>query len=169
MAQNIISRSDATQLVDFYFHTSDDDTNKDYLRYFKEQCIVSGIFENIVWDNMNSVIVRIYKAIGALDGYMFYKDMVSEGGDYSELNVALPPGEHTMLMLHHAVDNYVYGYNIEKGVIKPNSRGEELADCFIEKNTCAVCQTFRTSAFYFSTVYGLNLPVCSYCIADSDE
>jgi len=169
MTQNIISRSAATQLVEFYFHTGDDHDEYTMMRYFKEQCIVSDIFDDILWSNINSVIARIYKVIRALDEYMFYKDMVAEGGDYSELNVALPPGEHTLFMLHHAVDNYVYNHYIKKGIKKPNSRGEELADCFIEKNTCAVCQIVRHSAFYFSTVYGLDVPVCSYCIAAAEE
>lgn len=76
-------------------------------------------------------------------------------------------------MLHHAMDNYNYGCDINRKqtnstfqTIEQNYIEENLHDCFIETNTCAVCQIVRNGAFYFSTTYGLDLPVCSYCIND---
>ena len=44
-----------------------------------------------------------------------------------------------------------------------------MNDSFIEKNICAVCQTFRSGTFYFSTIFGLDLPVCSHCIRESED
>jgi hypothetical protein len=160
--QDIISRSDATQLVEFYFSSGENG-----FKYFKSHCHKSHIFESTPPSKIHQHILRIYNSIDALDTYGYFND--EDDCDYNLLNIDLPAGENTMYMLHHAVDNYIVKWYCEQGLKKPESIGEEMNDSFIEKNICAVCQTFRSGTFYFSTVFGLDLPVCSHCIRESED
>ena len=41
---------------------------------------------------------------------------------------------------------------------------EELGDNGYETNTCSVCNFTGHDVFYFSTVYGLEMPVCERCL-----
>jgi hypothetical protein len=163
---DIISRSDATALVKFYFDAIGDNEKKfnGDLMYFNDQCRRARMFPDMPRAHWNKVIPRIFKAIDSLDEYIYFKD-IPDISNYDDLEIDLPPGENTMFMLHHAVDNYNYKWERNK-----NKRiDEDLHDCFIEKNTCAICQIFRNGAFYFSTMYGLDIPVCSFCIDERDS
>ena len=159
--QDIISRSDATQLVEFYFNSGENG-----FKYFKAHCHKSNIFESTPPSKINQHILRIYNAIDALETYGYFNE---DDCDYNLLDIDLPAGENTMYMLHHAVDNYIVKWYCEQGLKKHENIGEEMNDSFIEKNICAVCQTFRSGTFYFSTIFGLDLPVCSHCIRESED
>ena len=159
--QDIISRSDATQLVEFYFNSGENG-----FKYFKSHCHKSNIFESTPPSKINQHILRIYNAIDALDTYGYFNE---DDCDYNLLDIDLPAGENTMYMLHHAVDNYIVKWYCDQGLKKHENIGEEMNDSFIEKNICAVCQTFRSGTFYFSTIFGLDLPVCSHCIRESED
>lgn len=169
---DIISRSDATTLVKFYFNTEFDNNKEtnDSIMYFNDQCRRAKLFPDMPRAHWNKIIPRLYQAMSSLNEYIFFKD-IPDICDYDDLGIDLPPGENTMYMLHHAIDNYIYKNDIENDNNKtlPKRMNEDLHDCFIEKNICAVCQTFRSGAFYFSTIYGLDIPVCSYCIELDDD
>jgi len=92
---------------------------------------------------------------------VFIRDM-PDIKDYTDLKIELPSGKNTMKMLHYAVDNYIYirnKYNVN----------EDLNDRFLEDAVCTICQHDRSGIFYFNTIYGLNKPVCSFCILDSNS
>ena len=81
--------------------------------------------------------------------------------EYKNLGAPLLSGINTIKMLHYAVYNYIYNQNnANSGTGCP----EDLGDCFTEDARCVVCQTQRYTRFYFSTIFGLNHPVCAICI-----
>ena len=161
---SIITRSQATQLVDFYYQSEmKDDSNVDQYSFykFKELCNKSCIFDNISLSILHATIRDIYIAIYHLQTYVFIRDM-PDIKDYADLKIELPSGKNTMKMLHYAVDNYIYTrnkYNVS----------EDLNDRFLEDAVCTICQHDRSGIFYFNTMYGLNKPVCSFCILDSNS
>jgi len=178
MTTDIISRSDATLLVEFYFYSNleileteiEDKNDKETIKNFTQKCYDEGLLADIPSTRLKKIIRQLYFAMESLAEYIYFKD-IPDIRDYNDLGIDLPPGENTMFMLHQAMDNY--NYICDKFQGKSVSTEENLSDCFIEKNICTVCQVFRSGAFYFSTMYGLDLPVCSYCIhasnCDSDD
>lgn len=173
MTADIISRSDATLLVEFYYYSNyeileteiEDKDDKETIKNFTQKCHDEGLLADIPSARVKKIIRQLYFAMESLAEYIYFKD-IPDISDYDDLGIDLPPGENTMFMLHHAMDNY--NYICDKFQGKPVSTEEDLSDCFIEKNICSVCQVFRSGAFYFSTMYGLDLPVCSYCIHASN-
>jgi len=162
---SIITRSQATQLVDFYYQSEtipQPDLNDYHSFYkFKQLCDKSCIFDNISLSILHVTILDIFLAIYNLQTYVFIRDM-PDIKDYTDLKIDLPSGKNTMKMLHYAVDNYIYirnKYNVN----------EDLNDRFIEDAVCTICQHERSGIFYFNTMYGLNKPVCSFCILDSNS
>jgi len=173
MTTDIISRSDATLLVELYYYSNleiletdiDDIDDKETIKNFTQKCHDEGLLADIPSARVKRIIPQLYFAMESLAEYIYFKD-IPDIRDYDDLGIDLPPGENTMFMLHHAMDNY--NYICDKFQCKSVSTEEDLSDCFIEKNICTVCQVFRSGAFYFSTMYGLDLPVCSYCIHASN-
>ena len=175
MMTDIISRSDATLLVEFYYYSNleileteiDDKDDKETIKNFTQKCHKEGLFDDtdIPSARVKKIIPQLYYAMESLAENLYFND-IPDLSDYNDLGIDLPPGENTMFMLHHAM--YNYNYMCDKFKDKSVYMEENLSDCFIEKNICTVCQVFRSGAFYFSTMYGLDLPVCSYCIRASN-
>ena len=172
MMTDIISRSDATLLVEFYYYSNleileTEIDDKETIKNFTQKCHKEGLFADtdIPSARVKKIIPQLYYAMESLAENIYFKD-IPDLSDYNDLGIDLPPGENTMFMLHHAMDNY--NYICDKFNGKSVYMEENLSDCFIEKNICTVCQVFRSGAFYFSTMYGLDLPVCSYCIKASN-
>jgi hypothetical protein len=46
---------------------------------------------------------------------------------------------------------------------------EDFDDYYCENTTCAICDFKGETVFYFSTVYGLEQPVCEKCVCDEEE
>ena len=52
---------------------------------------------------------------------------------------------------------------------------DEFADSCPDNNVCGVCRwdseadTTKSALFFYSTLYGLNVPVCAICLFDDDE
>jgi len=178
--KEIITRSEATLLVEFYYFSNleileteiEDKDDKETIKNFTRKCHDAGLLADIPSARVKKIIPQLYFAMESLAEYIYFKD-IPDIRDYDDLGIVLPPGKNTMFMLHHAMDNYNYGCDINRKqtnstfqTIEQNYIEENLHDCFIETNTCTVCQIVRNGAFYFSTTYGLDLPVCSYCIND---
>ena len=153
--ESLITRSQATELVDFY-NKSCYSVDK-----FTDMCKQSDIGDNLPLKAINETITQLYMAIHHLKTYVYIRDLPNIK-DYNDLNITLPPGKNTVKMLHYAVDNYLYIRDNREYAV------EDMTDCFIEETTCAICQLLRVGEFYFSTMYGLNAPICNVCIVASD-
>jgi hypothetical protein len=153
--ESLITRSQATELVDFY-NKSCYSVDK-----FTDMCKQSDIGDNLPLKAINETIAQVYMAIHHLKTYVYIRDLPNIK-DYNDLNITLPPGKNTVKMLHYAVDNYLYIRDNREYAV------EDMTDCFIEETTCAICQLLRVGEFYFSTMYGLNAPICNVCILASD-
>jgi hypothetical protein len=153
---SLITRSQATELVDFY-------NNCRYsVEVFKNMCQKSDIIDNIPLNAINDTIIQLFTVIHHLKTYVYIRDL-PDIKEYNDLNITLPPGKNTVKMLHYAMDNYIYirdkcNYDV----------GEDMTDCFIEETICGICQRLRNGEFYFSTMYGLNVPICNVCIINSN-
>ena len=154
MIKPVITRSEATQLVTLYHNCGRSFDG------FKSKCREEKIPANSVINNNDKILYRLYGAIIGLMQYVNIKDMPNMT-DYSDVVDELPPGEKTMQMLHHAVDNYIYNH-------RQIYNCENLCDRFKEETTCAVCCVLKYSSFTFSTVYGLDVPVCRECMSESE-
>ena len=154
MIKPVITRSEATQLVTLYHNCGRSFDG------FKSKCREEKIPANSVINNNDKILYRLYGAIIGLMQYVNIKDMLNMT-DYSDVVAELPPGEKTMQMLHHAVDNYIYNH-------RQIYNCENLLDRFKEETTCAVCCVLKYSSFTFSTVYGLDVPVCRECMSESE-
>ena len=178
--KEIITRSEATLLVEFYYFSNleileteiEDKDDKETIKNFTQKCHDAELLADIPSARVKKIIPQLYHAMESLAEYIYFKD-IPDICEYNDLGIVLPPGKNTMFMLHHAIDNYNYACDINRKqtnstfqTIEQNYIEENLHDCFIETNTCTVCQIVRNGAFYFSTIYGLDLPVCSYCIND---
>jgi len=64
-------------------------------------------------------------------------------------------------MLGYAIDNYLQQTHEH---IK-----EAISDNTYEYNDCSVCKWSGTDYFYYSTIYGLNEPVCSFCVEEKEK
>ena len=65
------------------------------------------------------------------------------------------------MFLKSAIDNYLQQTH---EYIK-----ETLSDNTYEYNDCSVCKWTGTDYFYYSTIYGLNVPVCSMCVEEKEK
>jgi hypothetical protein len=169
ISMNIV-RSNATKLVEAYYKTTDtmghSEPEKDVLCEFSYNCFDTKIFHFIPMDRLDAIYKSLFIAIKNLDEYVLFKE-IRDICDYEDLDIiVLPPTNKIMFMLHHAVDNYFY-----KKEIKNNeciNIQEELLDCFAEYNICSVCKIIQNTDFYFSTIYGLDKPVCKDCIESTN-
>jgi hypothetical protein len=169
ISMNIV-RSNATKLVEAYYKTTDtmghSEPEKDVLCEFSYNCFDTKIFHFIPIDRLDAIYKSLFIAIKNLDEYVLFKE-IRDICDYEDLDIiVLPPTNKIMFMLHHAVDNYFY-----KKEIKNNeciNIQEELLDCFAEYNICSVCKIIQNTDFYFSTIYGLDKPVCKDCIESTN-
>lgn len=71
------------------------------------------------------------------------------------------PAERTLRYLSGAINNY---FQQTHKHIK-----EALGDNANEYNDCSVCKWAGTDYFYYSTIYGLNVPVCSMCVEEKEK
>jgi len=65
------------------------------------------------------------------------------------------------MFLKSAIDNY---FQQTHKYIK-----EALSDNTYEYNDCSVCKWAGNDYFYYSTIYGLNVPVCSVCVEKKEK
>jgi len=65
------------------------------------------------------------------------------------------------MFLKSAIDNYLQQTH---EYIK-----EALGDNTYEYNDCSVCRWTGNDYFYYSTIYGLNVPVCSMCVEEKEK
>lgn len=65
------------------------------------------------------------------------------------------------MFLKSAIDNYLQQTH---EYIK-----EALGDNTYEYNDCSVCRWTGNDYFYYSTIYGLNVPVCSMCVEGKEK
>ena len=82
-------------------------------------------------------------------------------GDPDHCEFIICPAERTLRYLSGAINNYLQQTHEH---IK-----EVLGDNTHEHNTCSVCHWAGTDYFYYSTIYGLNVPVCSMCVEDKEK
>jgi hypothetical protein len=155
----MITRSEASVLVAFY-HESHGTINS-----FELLCSSSNIFDNIPLKDLKNFTIQVFITIDHLQTYVSIKDL-PDIQDYVDLDIVLPPGKHTVRMLHYAVDNYIYKQNFKNDTVAHIK--EDLRDCFMEDANCTVCQKTSPEEYYFSTMYGLDKPVCSNCVENSE-
>ena len=65
------------------------------------------------------------------------------------------------MFLKSAIDNYLQQTH---EYIK-----EALGDNVYEYNDCSVCKWAGNDYFYYSTIYGLNVPACSVCVEEKEK
>ena len=82
-------------------------------------------------------------------------------GEPSHCDFIKCPAQRTLLYLSGAIDNY---FQQTHEHIK-----ESLGDNANEYNDCSVCKWAGTDYFYYSTIYGLNVPVCSMCVEEKEK
>jgi hypothetical protein len=66
-----------------------------------------------------------------------------------------------LTFLRSAIDNYLQQTHEH---IK-----EAIGDNTYEYNVCSVCKWEGSDYFYYSTIYGLNMPVCSLCVEEKEK
>lgn len=82
-------------------------------------------------------------------------------GEDEHCKFIICPVERVVRHLQSAINNYLqqnHEYITEK-----------LCDNTYEYNVCYVCQLSYTDYFYYSTIYGLNVPVCSVCVEAKEK
>jgi hypothetical protein len=65
-----------------------------------------------------------------------------------------------LTFLSFAIDNYLQQTH--------EHIAEKLGDNTYEYNDCSVCEWAGTDYFYYSTIYGLNKPVCKLCVEEKE-
>ena len=65
------------------------------------------------------------------------------------------------MFLKSAIDNYLQQTH--------EHITEQLSDNTYEYNDCSVCRWTGNDYFYYSTIYGLNVPVCSMCVEEKEK
>lgn len=65
------------------------------------------------------------------------------------------------MFLKSAIDNYLQQTH--------EHITEQLSDNTYEYNDCSVCRWTGNDYFYYSTIYGLNVPVCSMCVEGKEK
>ncbi len=71
------------------------------------------------------------------------------------------PAQRAVWFLSRAINNYLQQTHEH---IK-----EALGDNVYEYNDCSVCKWAGNDYFYYSTIYGLNVPVCSMCVEEKEK
>jgi len=156
---SMITRSEASGLVSLY-HECHGTING-----FKLLCSSNNMFDNVPLKDLKNFVVQVFNTIDMLQTYVSIRDL-PDIQDYADLDVVLPSGKHTVRMLHYAVDNYIYKQKFKNDNVERIK--EDLRDCFMEDATCTVCQKIQPEEYYFSTMYGLDKPVCSNCVENSE-
>ena len=77
-------------------------------------------------------------------------------GEDKHCQYIICPAQRTLWYLSSAINNYLQQTHEH---IK-----EARGDLVHEYNDCSVCKWTGTDYFYYSTIYGLNVPVCSHCV-----
>ena len=164
-----ITRSEAIELVNMYTFSQEkiEDGGIEPLRVFRDQLETThgaylGKYNNSREGKFYKIACVLYNVISELSRRVDESDH-----DYKiSLMVKLFPcskfiAEETATYLNWAVYNWYFSSS------KPLQ--EELDDNCFETNNCCVCGFEGDDVFYFSTVYGLNNPVCDICVRSSNE
>ena len=150
-----ITRSQASQLV------AKHSNGGHVLSVFQARCDTTTIFDNVNLSKIMSLMEKIFKCIEKLKSCpnIYYSDE-------SALVAASHLSRINIYRLHQAVDNYFYKCAEQEG--EPVTK-EDLNDNCLETNTCTVCQVKKKTVYYFSTYYGLDLPVCGGCLDEGES
>ena len=82
-------------------------------------------------------------------------------GEDKHCEFIICPAQRILWYLSSAINNYLQQTHEH---IK-----EALGDNAHEYNDCSVCKWAGTDNFYYSTIYGLNVPVCSMCVEEKEK
>ena len=82
-------------------------------------------------------------------------------GEDKHCEFIICPAQRMLWYLSSAINNYLQQTHEH---IK-----EALGDNAHEYNDCSVCKWAGTDQFYYSTIYGLNVPVCSMCVEEKEK
>jgi len=149
-----ITRSQASQLV------AKHSNGGHVLSVFQARCDTTTIFDNVSLSKIMSLMEKMFKCIEKLKTcpniYFSDESALVAASHLSRINI---------YRLHQAVDNYFYKCAEQEG--EPVTK-EDLNDNCLESNTCTVCQVKKKTVYYFSTYYGLDLPVCGGCLDEGE-
>ena len=115
----------------------------------KEHTKNSDMFFNIIKELVESVAKEKF----VITQKRIRTTLMSELETFKSLKITM--------FLKSAIDNYLQQTHEH---IK-----EAHSDNTYEYNDCSVCKWTGTDYFYYSTIYGLNVPVCSMCVEEKEK
>ena len=175
-----LTRSDASELVRRYVkyskHTDADNYNKKFVKKLIQALEEAGVFEESDaddYDRVAEICETFYVVIDELFAFVekYPEDTKTVAGlkDFkyiyktyilNESNTSAQKDRNCYISCA-ALEWAVYN---QGGFAKTDH--ENLNDLWEEENTCVVCEVEQTGKFCFSTVYGLEKPVCEECVED---
>ena len=174
-----ISRDMATHFANAYYKTvypHKDDVDYASLSYcdeFYEGCINDEELRQMMSILSDFQYLTIIQTIdNTLETLLCLDYCLAENIEYCKEYINIEA--QSVLYLNAASKNYHLLNNIRNRHYSLNvMEREDLTDMVFEPNTCTICHYDNTinpalKAFYYSTSFGLNLPVCRDCVL-SDE
>jgi hypothetical protein len=164
----LITRSEATWLVETFMNAKKKgaDGSIEPYRVFRDELETAkpaylGQFNNTnnstVQGAFYKIATNLYKMLTELNRRVAETDHHQKTMDAAKLL----PCKHSISYLTGTFLNWaVYNWNMKTSY----PIAEDLGDNGFETNTCAICDFTGYTAFYFSTAYGLEKPVCECCL-----
>ena len=164
----MVTRSEATQLVNMYMDAQEKgvDGSIEPYRVFRDALETAkpaylgkynGTHEGIFY----KMALELYNIIDELNYRVDEPDHMQKQKEAAKhLPCRHSIGYLTAQSLNWSLYNW---YNRTYSIL------EDLGDNFYEKNTCAICSREAEDWFYFSTSYGLEMPVCESCLPDDEK
>jgi hypothetical protein len=172
-----ITRSEASKLLNVYQLAKEDSVRYDmeHYRVFREKIeelkpeyLGGATSSDLTNPRAGSFLIycaALFKLIEKLLNREVIRLSSAELNDISSILITCSVPPLTRLMTTVFLDWAVYNwfYRNERNFT------EELGDNCIETQTCGICDFSAHSIFYYSTCYGLELPVCEGCLYGDAE
>ena len=158
-----ITRSEATELVAMYMNArkKSADGSIEPERVFRDALETAkpayiGKYNNSREGKFYKIALDLYNILNELNRRAAETNHHEKTMDAAKLL----PCKHSIAYLTATFLNWaVYNWHMKKEPIV-----EDLGDNGYEYNRCTICDYEGDSLFYFSTAYGLDNPICEYCL-----
>lgn len=177
----IITRSEATNLVQEYMKCQPSCDQGTHITRFRDMTSSDNISRVLVGkvpshkdtetiDMFFNTIKELVDSLGKEKVYKTQERIISTTmreycalycGPENHCQYIRCPAELAVWYLSHAINNY---FQQTHEHIK-----EENGDFALEYNTCSVCDWIGNDYFYYTTKYGLNMPVCIKCVKKKEK
>ena len=175
-----LTRSDASELVRLYIkyrnYTDAENYNKKFSKKVIQALEEAGVCDESDaddYDRIADICDTFHVVIGELFDFVqkYPEDTktVKSLTDFKEIYETYLINRETtssrkMRKCHSSCAALEWAVYNQGGFAKTDH--ENLNDLWEEENTCAVCEVEQKGKFCFSTVYGLEKPVCEECVDD---